>query len=72
MEQYFNILITFCKPCKLFLNLWFFNLFSVLKVSNGFNPNPQDFWLETLNPSPEDFLFGTYNPNPYKNLTWNL
>ena len=32
-EKYFTI--TFCKPCKLFVNLWTF--FSVPKVYNGFN-----------------------------------
>ena len=26
----------FCKPCKLFVNLWTFNFCSVQKVSNGF------------------------------------
>ena len=28
--------ITFCKPCKLFVNLWTFNFCSVQKLSNGF------------------------------------
>jgi hypothetical protein len=31
--------ITVCKPCKLFVNLWTFFFFSVLKVSNGFKPS---------------------------------
>ena len=29
--------ITFCKPCKLFVNLWTFFFFSVPKVSHDFN-----------------------------------
>ena len=33
-EKSFNI--TFCKPCKLFVNLWTFSFFSVPKVYNGF------------------------------------
>ena len=28
---------TFCKPCKLFVNLWTFNFCSVQKVYNGFS-----------------------------------
>ena len=31
--------ITFCKPCKLFVNLWTFFFLSVPKGSNGFNGN---------------------------------
>ena len=28
--------ITFCKPCKLFVNLWTFILFSCSEVCNGY------------------------------------